>query len=144
MCNTHFNLQISELKLKVRAAIVTAVYKHVINVSTVELNKFNTGEVLNYMSTDTDRVVNFAPSLHAIWSLPFQLIVTIVLLYQQLGVSSLTGVGITILVIPLNKFIADKIGSMSTKMMEAKDNRVQNMAELLSGNFHFSNLTSNI
>ena len=45
MCNTHFNLFISELKLKVRAAIVTAVYKHVISVSTVELNKFNTGKI---------------------------------------------------------------------------------------------------
>ena len=76
---------------QVRAAIVTAVYKHVIGVSSVELNKFNTGEVLNYMSTDTDRVVNFAPSLHAVWSLPFQLIVTIFLLYQQLGASSLSG-----------------------------------------------------
>merc|ERR1712001_16645 len=82
MCNTHFNLFISELKLKVRAAIVTAVYKHVMGVSVVQLNKFNTGEVLNYMSTDTDRVVNFAPSLHAVWSMPFQLIVTIFLLYQ--------------------------------------------------------------
>ena len=63
---------------QVRAAIVTAVYKHVIGVSSVELNKFNTGEVLNYMSTDTDRVVNFAPSLHAVWSLPFQLIVQVI------------------------------------------------------------------
>ena len=35
--------------------------------------------------------------------------------------------------IPLNKFIADKIGNMSTKMMSAKDSRVQCMAELLSG-----------
>ena len=85
------------------------------------------------MSTDTDRVVNFAPSLHAVWSLPFQLIVTIFLLYQQLGISSLTGVGVTILMIPLNKWIADKIGKLSTQMMEAKDNRVQSMAELLSG-----------
>ena len=120
MCNTHFNLLINELKLKVRAAIVTAVYKHVIGVSSVELNKFNTGEVMNYMSTDTDRVVNFGPSLHAVWSLPFQLIITIILLYQQLGISSLTGVGITILMIPLNKFVADKIGSMSTKMMKVQ------------------------
>ena len=116
----HFNLQMSELQLKVKAAIVTSVYKHVINVSSVELNKFSSGEVINYMSTDTDRIVNFGPSLHAVWSLPFQLIVTIGLLYQQLGISSLAGVGITILMIPLNKFVADKIGSLRTKMMEAK------------------------
>ena len=133
LCNTHFNLRINELKLKVRGAIVTAVYKHVINVSSVELNKFNAGEVINYMSTDTDRVVNFGPSLHAVWSLPFQLIVTIGLLWQQLGISSLAGVGITVLMIPLNKVIADKIGGLSTNMMQAKDERVQSMSELLAG-----------
>ncbi len=133
MANTHFNLQISELKLKIRASVVTAVYKHTVNVSSVELNKFNAGEVINYMSTDTDRIVNFAPSLHAVWSLPFQLGVTIFLLHQQLGVSSFTGVGICILMIPLNKVVADKIGDLSTKMMAAKDNRVQSMSELLAG-----------
>ena len=61
------------------------------------------------MSTDVDRIVNFGPSLHTVWSLPFQLLVTIGLLYQQLGVSSLAGVGITILMIPLNKYVADKV-----------------------------------
>ena len=133
LCNTHFNLRINELKLKVRGAIVTAVYQHVIDIPSVQLNKFNTGEVINYMSTDTDRVVNFAPSLHAVWSLPFQLIVTVGLLWQQLGISCLAGVGITILMIPLNKLVADKIGTLSTQMMTAKDERVQSMSELLSG-----------
>ena len=133
LCNTHFNLRINELKLKVRGAIVTAVYKHVTDISSVQLNQFNTGEVINYMSTDTDRVVNFGPSLHAVWSLPFQLVVTIILLWQQLGISSLAGVGITILMIPLNKLVADKIGTLSTDMMSAKDQRVQSMSELLSG-----------
>ena len=109
LCNAHFNLLINELKLKVRASLITSVYKHVISVSSLELNQFSTGEVINYMSTDVDRIVNFGPSLHAVWSLPFQLLVTIALLYQQLGVSSLAGVGITILMIPLNKYVADKV-----------------------------------
>ena len=85
------------------------------------------------MSTDTDRVLNFGPSLHAAWSLPFQFIVTLILLYQQVGISSLAGVVITILLIPINKCIASKIGSLSTKMMSAKDKRVSIMSEILSG-----------
>ena len=35
------------------------------------------------MSTDTDRVVNFAPSFHQFWSLPFQIGVSLYLLHQQ-------------------------------------------------------------
>ncbi len=79
------------------------------------------------------RIVNFFPSLHALWSLPFQFAVTLALLYKQVGTSCLAGVAITILLIPLNKLIADRIGSLSRKMMLAKDDRVKVMAELLAG-----------
>ena len=39
------------------------------------------------MSTDTDRVVNFAPSFHQFWSLPFQIAVSLYLLHQQVNLS---------------------------------------------------------
>lgn len=48
-------------------------------VSSVNLSKFTTGEVVNMMSTDTDRVVNFCQSFHAFWSLPLQVRVVYVL-----------------------------------------------------------------
>jgi len=104
-----------------------------VTVSKSSLNKFSTGQIINFMSTDTDRVNNFGPSLHAAWSLPFQFGVTLILLYQQVGISFLAGVIITVLLIPVNKCIANKIGDLSTKMMEAKDGRVSIMSELLSG-----------
>lgn len=104
-----------------------------VTVSKSSLSKFSSGQIINFMSTDTDRVLNFGPSLHAAWSLPFQFLVTLILLYQQVGLSFLAGVVITILLIPINKCIANKIGSLSTKMMSAKDKRVSIMSEILSG-----------
>ena len=102
-------------------------------VSKSSLNKFSTGQIINFMSTDTDRVNNFGPSVHAAWSLPFQFFITLILLYQQVGISFLAGLIITILLVPINKCIANKIGDLSTKMMTAKDERVSSMSELLSG-----------
>ena len=55
------------------------------------------------------------------------------LLYRQVGLSCLVGVAIAIVMIPLNKYVADKIGAMSTKMMSAKDERVKLMSEVLHG-----------
>ena len=49
-------------------------------------------QVVNFMSTDTDRIVNFGISFHMFWSLPFQIIVALVLLYLQ--VSSLAKLNI--------------------------------------------------
>ncbi len=37
------------------------------------------------MSTDTDRIVNFCSSFHQFWSLPFQVIISLGLLYQQVS-----------------------------------------------------------
>ena len=44
-------------------------------------------QVVNFMSTDTDRIVNFGISFHMFWSLPFQIIVALVLLYLQVSSS---------------------------------------------------------
>lgn len=133
LCNTHFNLFMSELGLKVRASVVSAVYDHTVDASSQELSKFKVGEVINFMSTDIDRICNFCPSIHAAWSLPVQFAVTLALLYVQVGVSALVGVVVTILLIPVNKVIANSIGALSTKMMSAKDDRVSLMTELLQG-----------
>ena len=133
LCSCHFNLLMTELGIKVRAALVTAVYDKTVTVSRSSLATFSTGQIINFMSTDTDRVNNFGPSVHAAWSLPFQFTVTLVLLYQQVGVSFLAGVIITVLLVPVNKAIAARIGTLSTKMMAAKDARVSVMSELLAG-----------
>ena len=45
----------------------------------------------------------------------------------------LSGLIFTILIIPVNKVIASRIGLLSEKMMQAKDKRVNTMSELLSG-----------
>ena len=51
----------------------------------VSLGTYSTGEITNFMGTDVNRVVNFLPSFHQFWSLPFQVIVTLVLLWQQVS-----------------------------------------------------------
>ncbi|GFR60827.1 multidrug resistance-associated protein 7-like [Elysia marginata] len=85
------------------------------------------------MSTDVDRILNFCPSFHAFWSLPFQIGVALFLLHQQVGLAFLAGLAFAILLIPINKIITVKIGELSKEMMEHKDERVKLMNELLYG-----------
>ncbi len=58
---------------------------------------------------------------------------TLYLLYNQIGISFLAGVVFAILLIPINRFLANKIGELSTKMMHYKDQRVKLMSEILYG-----------
>lgn len=59
----------SLIGLKMRIGITTAVYR-----KTLEAQSINgdSPEVLNLMSTDTDRIVNSCISFHSFWSIPFQ------------------------------------------------------------------------
>lgn len=81
--STHFNYRVAVVGLKFRAALVSTVYDKTLTVSSavfggdscqdVSSDNFSgTGEVVNLMSTDVDRVVNFCPSFHQLWSLPLQ------------------------------------------------------------------------
>ena len=81
--STHFNYHVTVVGLKFRAALVSTVYDKTLTVSSAVFNgdsrgdslsdSFSgTGEVVNLMSTDVDRVVNFCPSFHQLWSLPLQ------------------------------------------------------------------------
>lgn len=90
-------------------------------------------DVLNLMSTDTDRIVNSCISFHSLWSIPLQLFTSLYLLYIQLGISFLAGVFFAIALIPINRCVAKKIGSLSTNLMAAKDKRVSMSTETLRG-----------
>lgn len=132
-CSTHFSYLINCVGLKIRVSLVTVIYQKILNVNKPTLTNFNSGEIINFMNTDIDRIVNFCQSFHEIWSLPFQIVIVIYLLYNQVEIAFLPGVIFAILLVPINQKIASKIGKLSKFMMEKKDERIIFMKELLTG-----------
>ncbi|XP_066504379.1 ATP-binding cassette sub-family C member 10 isoform X2 [Hoplias malabaricus] len=128
-----FVFEVSKVALEARAAVVSTIYTKALQVSGSALARFNMGEVVNFMSTDTDRLVNFFRSFHDLWSLPFQFALALYLLYLQVGVAFLGGLGVAILLVPLNKFLAARILENNKHMLTHKDSRVKLMTEVLFG-----------
>lgn len=120
-----FQFQISKVALSARAALVWAIYGKALRVSGSGLAGFTLGEVVNLMSTDADRVVNFCNSFHELWSLPFQFTVTLYLLYLQVGLAFLGGLSVALLLVPFNKFLASRILRNNKQMLRYKDARVK-------------------
>ena len=58
------------------------------------------------MSVDAQRFMDLVTYLHLIWSAPLQIVLSIVFLYIAMGPSVFAGVGVMILLIPLNSVIA--------------------------------------
>ncbi|NXB70326.1 MRP7 protein, partial [Donacobius atricapilla] len=133
LLRNQFSYETNKMALMVRAAIISAIYRKALRVSSTSLARFTVGEIVNFMSTDTDRLVNFCRSFHELWSLPVQLAITLYLLYQQVGVAFLGGVALALLLVPINKVIANRIMVNNKKMLKHKDTRVKLMTEFLCG-----------
>ncbi|NXX28875.1 MRP7 protein, partial [Nicator chloris] len=133
LLRNQFSYETNKMALMVRAVIISAIYRKALRVSSTSLARFTVGEIVNFMSTDTDRLVNFCRSFHELWSLPVQLAITLYLLYQQVGVAFLGGVALAMLLVPINKIIANCIMVNNKKMLKHKDTRVKLMTEFLCG-----------
>lgn len=120
-----FVFEVSKVALSARAALISAIYSKALRVSSSSLAGFALGEVVNLMSTDSDRVMNFFNSFHELWTLPFTFSITLYLLYLQVGVAFLGGLGVALLLVPFNKFLASRILSNNKHMLRYKDIRVK-------------------
>ncbi|NXR83587.1 MRP7 protein, partial [Pycnonotus jocosus] len=133
LLRNQFSYEVNKVALMVRAAVISAIYRKALRVSGTSIARFTVGEIVNFMSTDTNRLVNFCRSFHELWSLPFQLVITLYLLYQQVGVAFLGGMALALLLVPINKVIANRIMMNNQKMLNHKDTRVKLMTEFLCG-----------
>ena len=93
---------------------------------------FTTGEIVNLMSVDTQRIMDFVQVLNLLWSAPVQIIITIYLLWGQLGVSTLAGLIVLVLLVPFNAFTSVKMRQFQNKLMGHKDKRTKLMSDILN------------
>ncbi|KAF3479696.1 ATP-dependent bile acid permease [Arthroderma uncinatum] len=92
----------------------------------------NLGKIINLMAIDSFKVSEICAYLHFLWaSVPTQLVVAVYFLYQVMGVSSLAGVAMTILISPLNVYIASRFRAVQYKILAATDARIHATNEVL-------------
>lgn len=117
-----YGYEVRKVTLQARVAVLSILYRKALELGP---SRPPTGEVLNLLGTDSERVLNFASSFHEAWGLPLQLAITLYLLYQQVGTAFLAGLVLALLLIPVNKVIATRIMMSNQKMLQHKDARVK-------------------
>ncbi|ETP43581.1 hypothetical protein F442_09693 [Phytophthora nicotianae P10297] len=122
-----------ETGLQFRSAIVTAVFEKSLVLSAAARQQRTSGEITNLMSIDAQRLQDMTPYLHAVWYAAFQIIVSCVLLWQQIGVATFAGVAVILLIIPLMTVISKAMRKLQQRLMQVKDERIKICVEVLSG-----------
>ncbi|KAI9207232.1 P-loop containing nucleoside triphosphate hydrolase protein [Polychytrium aggregatum] len=119
--------------MRLRAALVTAVYQKALRLSNKSRQGSTVGEIVNLMAVDSSRLMDNCQYLHILWSGPFQISLALYFLYDTLGPSIFVGVSIMLIMIPINAYLASKSRALNKVQMKNKDSRTKMMDELLNG-----------
>ena len=71
--------------------------------------------MVNLMTVDAQRVMTLVETLNQLWSAPLQICVAVYFLYVTMGVAVMAGVGMLLLLIPLNLLIARLVRKIQVK-----------------------------
>uniref|UniRef100_A0A452UFS7 Multidrug resistance-associated protein 1-like n=1 Tax=Ursus maritimus TaxID=29073 RepID=A0A452UFS7_URSMA len=102
---------------KIKTAVIGLIYK----------KRFSTGEVINLMSADAQQLMDLTANLNLLWSAPFQILMAVSLLWQELGPAVLAGVAVLVFVIPINALVATR------SQTKNKDKQIKLLNEILHG-----------
>lgn len=121
------------LGMSVRTTIMASVYKKALTLSNLARKEYTVGETVNLMSVDAQKLMDVTSYIHLVWSSVLQIVLSIFFLWRELGPSVLAGVGVMVLLVPVNGVLAMKNRQIQFKNMKFKDKRLKIMNEILSG-----------
>lgn len=121
-----------ETGMRVKAALTVMIYSKSMKLSNEARASKSTGDIVNYMAIDSQRLQDLTQYGQMLWSAPFQIILCMLSLYQLVGISMLAGVGAMVLMIPINGVIARLMKRLQKEQMKNKDSRIRLTTEILN------------
>ncbi|KAL8913430.1 MAG: hypothetical protein Q9171_001723 [Xanthocarpia ochracea] len=121
-----------ETGMRVKSSMTALIYSKSMKLSNEGRAAKSTGDIVNYMAVDTQRLQDLTQYGQMLWSAPFQIILCMISLYQLVGLSMLAGVGAMILMIPVNGLIARLMKRLQKEQMKNKDSRTRLTTEILN------------
>lgn len=121
-----------ETGMRIKSGLTAMIYGKSMKLSSEGRASKSTGDIVNYMAVDTQRLQDLTQLGQMLWSAPFQIILCMASLYQLVGWSMLAGVGAMLLMIPINGVIARIMKTLQKTQMKNKDARTRLMTEILT------------
>uniref|UniRef100_A0A8C9T1I6 ABC-type glutathione-S-conjugate transporter n=1 Tax=Scleropages formosus TaxID=113540 RepID=A0A8C9T1I6_SCLFO len=118
--------------MRVKTAVMGLVYRKSLIISSAARKTCTVGEIVNLVSADTQKLMDFVVYFNAVWLAPIEITLCLFFLWQHLGPSALAGIATVILIFPLNGFIAKKRSKLQVQM-KFMDGRIKLMNEILNG-----------
>ena len=121
-----------EVGMRTKAGLTAVIYKKSLALSNDGRESKSTGDIVNLMSVDTQRMQDLCGYGQIVWSAPFQIIICLLSLYSLLGWSMVAGVAVMIVMVPINGLLARWLKTFQRRQMRNKDQRTRLISEILN------------
>ncbi|XP_030477035.1 ABC transporter C family member 8-like [Syzygium oleosum] len=118
--------------MRMRSALMVAVYKKQLKLSNTGRKRHSTGEIVNYIAVDAYRMGEFPWWFHSTWSLTLQLFLSIGVLFAVIGIGALPGLVPLLICGLLNVPFAKILQNCQSQFMTAQDERLRSTSEILN------------
>ena len=132
MCLHQYFQRAFDAGMRVKSGLTALIYAKSLRLSSEGRTNKTTGDIVNHMAVDQQRLSDLTQFGMQLWSAPFQITLCMLSLYQLLGVSMFAGIAVMILMIPLNGSIARMMKRLQIVQMHNKDSRTRLMTEILN------------
>merc|ERR1711892_527232 len=118
--------------LMIKNALTAEIYRKSVLLASRSRAIYTHGEIINLMSVDAQKFQDVSTYLHMIWSGPLQISLSLYFLYQELGPSLFAGIGVMLVLIPINSKVFQIIGAVMRDLMQFKDKRMKALSEMIN------------
>ncbi|KAG5922873.1 hypothetical protein E4U42_005186 [Claviceps africana] len=121
-----------ETGMRIKGGLGSTIYRKSLRLSNEGRTSKTTGDIVNYMAVDAQRLQDLTQFLHQAWSSPFQIIICMVSLYNLLGWSMMAGIVVMIVMMPAQGWIARIMKNLQKDQMKNKDARSRLINEIVT------------
>ncbi|KAL3322636.1 hypothetical protein AABB24_039965 [Solanum stoloniferum] len=132
LCEAQYFQNVMRVGFRMRSTLVAAIFHKSVRLTLEDRKQFPSGKITNMITTDANALQQVCQQLHVLWSAPFRIVIAMVLLYQQLGLASLLGALMLVLMIPMQTIIVSYMRKLSKEGLQYTDKRVGLTNEILA------------
>ncbi|VFQ68687.1 unnamed protein product [Cuscuta campestris] len=132
LAETQYYFKVRQAGLRLRAALVAKVYNKGLRLSCQSKQNHTSGEIINVMSVDAERIAESCRYIHDPWIILVQVGLAMFILHRNLGVvASVVALISTIAVMLTNIPFRKVLEKSQERLMRSKDHRMKATSEVL-------------
>lgn len=131
-CLHQYFQRVFEVGMRVKSSLTAMIYTKALKLSNEGRAAKTTGDIVNHMAVDQQRLADLTQFGQQTWSAPFQITLCLISLYNLVGISMLAGLAAMIIMVPLNGVVARLMKKYQIEQMKNKDTRARLMVEIMN------------